>query len=91
MISARGINQEKRDGYLIQPKYVSTKQKIVHDRGPSKVNPVIFVYSFEVFWVSENILLYKLCSVRVRILRANKISWFSTNYSTIVLFSVIYT
>ena len=46
----------ERDGYVIQPKCVSTKQKIVHGRGPSNihvhVNLVIFVCSFKVCRVS---------------------------------------
>ena len=42
MISARGTNQYKRDGYVIQPKCVSTKQKIMQGRGPSNINLVIF-------------------------------------------------
>ena len=47
MIRDRGTNQYKRDGYVIHPKCVSTKQKIVQGRGPSNINLVIFVCSFE--------------------------------------------
>ena len=52
VISARATNQQKRDGYEIQPKCVSTKQKIVYGRGSSNINLVIFVCSFEVCRVS---------------------------------------
>ena len=39
IICARGTDQQKRDGYVIQPKCVSRKQKIVQG----------LVCSFEVF------------------------------------------
>ena len=45
IISARGTNQLKRDGYVIQLKCVNTKQKIVQGRGPSNINLLIFVCS----------------------------------------------
>ena len=51
-MSARGTNQQKRDGYVIPPKCVITKQKIVQGRGPSNLNILMFVCSFEVCRVS---------------------------------------
>ena len=47
-----GLDRAQNYGYVIQPMCVSTKQKIVHGRGPSNINLVIFVCSFEVGRVS---------------------------------------
>ena len=44
MIRDRGTKQYKRGGYVIHPKCVSTKQQIVHDRGPnvSNISPHLY-------------------------------------------------